>query len=442
MVILYINDEHCSSVEQLRGYFNKEIKYGSPLFMDLVDYGRAGELAQWLMEQGETVLAKEVDSINEKIGDSEYVSLLASAFLGEKNLGELHNDIIKPLFSDCFNIEDVHAERSEEKTNIIVVLKAKMIVNETFELGIQTIWGRRAVNVNSKDKVVGEILSLIFTYRNRPNSSLKEVLVMANDNILRQETFNNSSSAIEINKAETKEFDDNKVFTLDNIQFNMNLVKSGDFEMGWYDSENPIQDVSITYDYYIGKYPVTQKIWSYVMKRENVESNFPKTGVCWKDWHIFISRLNRILKKELNGMEFRMPTEAEWEYAAQGGKFGKNKRYPGSDVLDEIAWYWRNSDQHTHAVGKKKPNELGLYDMFGNIREYCLDSHIDRHCKFEQPVNPICLKKRGKYIVTRGGDYNLSNSLEFERSGISNDYGCDLCGLRLCLSSYRYKNED
>ena len=80
--------------------------------------------------------------------------------------------------------------------------------------------------------------------------------------------------------------------------------------------------------------------------------------------------------------------------------------------------------------------------MFGNIREYCLDSHIDRHCKFEQPVNPICLKKRGKYIVTRGGDYNLSDSLEFERIGVSNDYGCDLCGLRLCLSSYRYKNED
>ena len=441
MITLYINDEHCSSVEQLRGYFNKEIKYGSPLFMDLVDYGRAGELAQWLMEQGETELAKAVDSINEKIGDSEYISLLASAFLGEKNLGKLHNDFIKPLFSDCFNIEDVHAERSEEKTSIIVVLKAKMIVNETFEFGIQTIWGRRAVNVNSKDRVVGEILSLIFTYRNRPNSSLKEVLVMANDNILRQETFNSSSSAIEIDKANTKEFDDNKVFTLDNIHFNMILVKSGDFEMGWYDSGS-IQDVSITYDYYIGEIPVTQGLWNYVMERIKVDSDFPQTGVCWKDWHIFISRLNRMLKNELNGMEFRMPTEAEWEYAAQGGKFGKNKRYPGSDVLDEIAWYWRNSDQHTHAVGKKKPNELGLYDMFGNIREYCLDSHIDRHCKFEQPVNPICLKKRGKYIVTRGGDYNLSDSLEFERIGVSNDYGCDLCGLRLCLSSYRYKNED
>ena len=80
----------------------------------MVDYGRAGELAQWLMEQGETELAKAVDSINEKTGDSEYISLLASAFLGEKNLGKLHNDFIKPLFSDCFNIEDVHAERSKD----------------------------------------------------------------------------------------------------------------------------------------------------------------------------------------------------------------------------------------------------------------------------------------------------------------------------------------
>ena len=177
MIILYINDEHCSSVEQLKEFFNNGVEYGSPLFMDLVDYGRAGELAQWLMEQGETELAKAVDSINQTIGDSEYVSLLASAILGEKKLGELHNDIIKPHFSDCFNIEDVHAERSEEKTSIIVVLKAKMIVNETFEFGIQTIWGRRVVNVNSKDSVVGEILSLKFTYRNRPNSSLKVDIV-------------------------------------------------------------------------------------------------------------------------------------------------------------------------------------------------------------------------------------------------------------------------
>ena len=440
MIILYINDEHCSSVEQLRGYFNKEFKYDSPLFMDLVDYGRAGELAQWLMEQGETELAKDVDSINQTIGDSEYVSLLASAILGEKKLGELHNDIIKPHFSECFNIEDVHAERSEEKTSIIVVLKAKMIVNETFELGIQTIWGRRAVNVNSKDSVVGEILSLKFTYRNRPNSSLKEVLVMANNNILRQETFNNSSSAIEINKANTKEFDDNKVFTLDNIHFNMILVKSGDFEMGWYGSGS-IQDVSITYDYYIGEIPVTQGLWNYVMERIKVDSDFPKTGVCWKDWHIFISRLNRMLKNELNGMEFRMPTEAEWEYAARGGKLGKNKKYPGSDDLDEVAWCWRNSDWHTHAVGKKEPNELGLYDMFGNVGECCLDSYIDKHCNFEQQVNPICLDN-SKYITTRGGGYTISHSLENEKMGVSKNYAHEDLGLRLCLSSYKYKYED
>lgn len=440
MIILYINDEHCSSVEQLKEFFNNGVEYGSPLFMDLVDYGRAGELAQWLMEQGETELAKAVDSINQTIGDSEYVSLLASAILGEKKLGELHNDIIKPHFSDCFNIEDVHAERSEEKTSIIVVLKAKMIVNETFEFGIQTIWGRRAVNVNSKDSVVGEILSLKFTYRNRPNSSLKEVLVMANDNILRQETFNSSSSAIEINKANTKEFDDNKVFTLDNIHFNMILVKSGNFEMGWYYSSS-IQDVSITYDYYIGEFPVTQGLWNYVMERIKVDSDFPKTGVCWKDWHIFISRLNRMLKNELNGMEFRMPTEAEWEYAARGGKLGKNKKYPGSDDLDEVAWCWRNSDVHTHAVGKKEPNELGLYDMFGNVGECCLDSHIGRHCNFEQQVNPICLDN-SEYIITRGGGYTISDSLEYERRGVPKNYAHEDLGLRLCLSSYKYKYED
>ena len=172
-----------------------------------------------------------------------------------------------------------------------------------------------------------------------------------------------------------------------------------------------------------------------------MDSDFPKTGVCWKDWHIFISRLNRMLKNELNGMEFRMPTEAEWEYAARGGKLGKNKKYPGSDDLDEVAWCWRNSDVHTHAVGKKEPNELGLYDMFGNVGECCLDSHIGRHCNFEQQVNPICLDN-SEYIITRGGGYTISDSLEYERRGVPKNYAHEDLGLRLCLSSYKYKYED
>lgn len=93
MIILYINDEHCSCVEQLKEFFNNGVEYGSPLFMDLVDYGRAGELAQWLMEQGETELAKAVDSINENIGDGEYISLLSSIFRGEKVQFQSHKRV-------------------------------------------------------------------------------------------------------------------------------------------------------------------------------------------------------------------------------------------------------------------------------------------------------------------------------------------------------------
>ena len=106
MITLYINDEHCSSVEQLRGYFNKEIKYGSPMFMDLVDYGRAGELAQWLIEQGETELAKDVDSINENIGDGEYISLLSSILKEEKSLSNFVVSAHRAMQSYSFPFSD------------------------------------------------------------------------------------------------------------------------------------------------------------------------------------------------------------------------------------------------------------------------------------------------------------------------------------------------
>ena len=177
MVILYINDEHCSSVEQLKGIVNNEIKYGSPLFMDLVDYGRAGELAQWLIEQGETELAKEVDSINENIGDGEYISLLSSILKGEKSfISEAHKGMITPNFLDFFEFRNIDIERGEDITSIIVTLKIRKVINETLELGIRTIWGTRALNINLYDKNIGETFIHSFKLRNRQNSIINDAL--------------------------------------------------------------------------------------------------------------------------------------------------------------------------------------------------------------------------------------------------------------------------
>lgn len=132
--------------------------------------------------------------------------------------------------------------------------------------------------------------------------------------------------------------------------------------------------------FYICKYEVTQKLWSEVMGDNPSEmqgDDLPVENVSWNDCQVFISKLN-----ELTGKNYRLPTEAEWEFACRGGKYSKGYKYSGSDNLDEVAWYDVNSEDKTHPVGQKKPNELGLYDMNGNVWELCQDLHdLSRSCR-------------------------------------------------------------
>ena len=123
--------------------------------------------------------------------------------------------------------------------------------------------------------------------------------------------------------------------------------------------------------YYIGQTEVTQALWEAVM--ENNPSHFkglrkPVESVSWNDCQEFISKLN-----SLTGKRFRLPTEAEWEFAARGGNNSRGYKYGGGSNLDDVAWYKENSGSRTHDVGTKLANELGLYDMNGNVLEWCSD---------------------------------------------------------------------
>jgi formylglycine-generating enzyme required for sulfatase activity len=182
-------------------------------------------------------------------------------------------------------------------------------------------------------------------------------------------------------------------------EFEMVFVEGGTFMMGseYYNIEEPIHEVTLS-SFKIAKYQVTQKEWKSLMG-DNPSSykgdNLPVHKVNWYDIDEFISRLN-----QATGKNYRLPTEAEWEYAAGGGNKSQGFLYSGSNNIDKVAWYIRNTDYGQEPVGTKAANELGIYDMSGNVWEWCSDWYGNYPSTPQiDPKGPIS----GEQLVIRGG---------------------------------------
>ena len=230
----------------------------------------------------------------------------------------------------------------------------------------------------------------------------------------------------------------------DGISIDMVRVEAGTFTMGAtaemkdpLDEEKPTHRVTLTNDYYIGKYEVTQALWKAVMGNNPSYfkgDNLPVEKVSWDDCQEFISQLNRI-----TGKTFRLPTEAEWEYAARGGKKSCGYQYSGSNDISDVAWCLGNSGSNnhdwgnTHAVGTKQGNELGIYDMSGNVFEWCQDRY-GRYDSSSQ-VNPTGANSES-YRVRRGGSwFALADWCRSSSRFLSPPDRCGFdIGLRLVLS--------
>ncbi|MDY5736803.1 MAG: SUMF1/EgtB/PvdO family nonheme iron enzyme [Candidatus Onthomorpha sp.] len=256
-----------------------------------------------------------------------------------------------------------------------------------------------------------------------------------------QRTAEQVMSENHLNTSEPSE----QTFMVKGVEFKMIKVEGGTFSMGATseqgsdadDDEKPVHSVTLS-DYYIGETEVTQELWEAVMgsnhSRFKGNNQRPVESVSWKDCQKFIKELNR-----LTGKEFRLPTEAEWEYAARGGKYSKDYvyKYSGSNDAYEVAWYYDNSGDETHPVKTKKANKLGLYDMSGNVYEWCNDWYGDYQSYSQtNPTGP----SRGERRVLRGGSWYSDYSdwrdwyvrVSYRGDGTPDDRYRD-SGLRLAL---------
>ena len=225
------------------------------------------------------------------------------------------------------------------------------------------------------------------------------------------------------------------VAELNKLINNMVHVSGGTFTMGGkgrkaLPNEKPTHSVTLS-SYYICKYEVTQSLWQAVMGNNPSEfkgDNLPVEQVSWDDCQTFINRLN-----SYTGRNFRLPTEAEWEFAARGGNYSRHYKYSGSNYISDVAWYSDNSRNRTHPVGTKQPNELGLYDMSGNVWEWCSDWY-GSYSSYSQtnPTGP----NSGSDRVYRGGASGFFARIcrSSRRSCNSPGYRDIGLGLRLVLS--------
>ena len=248
-----------------------------------------------------------------------------------------------------------------------------------------------------------------------------------------------------------------QTFTLNNVSLKMLKVEGGTFRMGGTpeqgsdadDTEKPVHNVTLD-SYMIGETEVTQDLWEAVMGTNPSEfkgQKNPVENVSWDDCYAFIDKLNA-----LTGQQFRLPTEAEWEYAARGGNKSQHYKYSGSDTLSVVAWFWQNSGNvylegndsdwdedkiksnhcQTHPVATKRPNELGIYDMRGNVLEWC----EDRACAYDDSAqrNPQGAPT-GFSRLCRGGTWILPSKYcrVSRRFACSPDSRDSYSGFRLAL---------
>ena len=277
--ILYINDEHCTSIEQLKSYFS-QLEVGS-VFEDMLDYGRHGDITAWLQEKGYSEYAEGMKAIDSGLGDADFIKAMSKVLSGEESVA-----IEKKPYNECFSIEAVLIERKGDKAEVILSIMVHKGVNESYEMKVSSNWGTKGELFNPSEHEESKLVKKTIEYNRRAGKG----------------EFGEVSVEVDGEKIDVKDdaLKGNQTFTVKGVSFTMIAVEGGTFQMGAtseqgsdaYDDEKPVHSVTLS-DYYIGETEVTQELWQVVMGSNPSYfkgSKRPVEQVSWNDCQTFIKK--------------------------------------------------------------------------------------------------------------------------------------------------------
>lgn len=376
MNYLVIGNSYVMTLEGLLEWFKKEEakQFGSDLFNELKDYLIDGDIEAFLRDIGENDMADRIAKIEKSNDDPELMRQLITTILEEPVpvVFDL-DDYLKITEADVIWAENGKTLAFME---LKTLKKAKILVNCIIRQGSEQ--RQKEISLNGQK---GEIHKIEMEVASRG----EDVVFMVNGSEIRIiHPFPGS------------------VVSAKGVSFTLRFVKGGSFQMGATpeqdrdasEHEKPAHSVKVN-DFFLCDTPVTQLQWRAIMGNSNPSqfkgSQRPVTNVTYQQCLLFVKRLNSI-----TGKMFRLPTEEEWEYAARGGTSECNYKFSGGNDIDRVAWYHENGLYVTHDVAGKEPNNLGLYDMSGNVWEWCSSDYREYWHKKTGAIP-------SHYKVSRGG---------------------------------------